>query len=103
MSGRHPLLILGGWWLLAALIVAVGWCSLPAERQAEAHPTRLPVTVLPTATTFVFSAPSPPVASTPDLLPMRATSTRLPTRTSTPQPTTTPVPPTPDRPPVQRG
>ncbi len=110
MSTRHPLLILGFWWLLAALIVAVGWCALPSERAStRATPTpTIYVFVLPTATAQPAGPAHVKATKTPqrpiilDMVPMTPT-TREPTATSTPVPTETPVPPTPDRPAVQKG
>lgn len=115
MSTRHPLLILGFWWGLAALIVLAGWCALPAERQA-AVPTPTPtlvIIVLPTATVTPTAQPAGPAHVKPtrtpqppiilnDPLPMTP-STRVPTSTPTPAPTETLVPPTPDKPAVQKG
>ncbi len=110
MTTRHPLLILGGWWLAAALIVLVGWCALPNERAATVltpTPTRA-ITVLPTATAQPAGPAHVKATKTPqrpiilDMVPMTPT-TREPTATSTLVPTETPVPPTPDKPAVQKG
>lgn len=102
MRQQHPLVILALWWLAAMLIVVAGWCALPSPQPATlATPTRLPLTVLPTQTVYVFAPASP--STTPLEALLLPTRTPGPSPTRTPMPTATPVPPTPDRPPVQRG
>lgn len=96
---------LGAYWLAFVLVVLAGWCAIPVERTLTAAPTVTPtlrVVVLPTATSAVFSAPTREVVIL-DQLPIRATSTRVPTPEPSVTPTVTPVPPTPSQRPVQRG
>ena len=94
-----------------ALLFSFAWNCAPGPRPvpAPSTATRLPMTVLPTQTAYVFApATLIPVPTLDDLLPMTAT-TRVPTSTVPPLPTWTPlpevtrVPPTPSQRPVQRG
>ena len=102
MRGRHPARVLAGCWLVFAGILVLADCLLkpaPVTFTEAPTPTRAPVTVLPTATTFVYSAPTREVVVL-DQLPLRPTSTRVPA-TLTPAPTATPtINPTP---PTQKG
>ena len=94
---------------VAVLFLAADCLMAPPPLPPAAPATRIPVTVLPTQTAYVFApATLIPVPTLDDLLPMTAT-TRVPTSTVPPLPTWTPlpevtrVPPTPSQRPVQRG
>jgi hypothetical protein len=89
--------------LLVALVFAAADCLMtPTPNPVPAPATRLPVTVLPTGTVYVFEM-VPTFTVTPREMILMTPTTRVPTVTRTPMPNATPVPPTPDRPPIQRG
>lgn len=102
MSGHHHRTLAVSL-LLVALVFALADCLMqPTPNPVPAPATRLPVTVLPTSTVYVFEA-VPTYTVTPREMILLPTRTPGPTVTFTPMPTATPVPPTPDRPPIQRG
>lgn len=102
MNGLHPLVKLAALWLVVmAVLTLVLVCTAPERRTYTEAPTRVPMTVLPTQTVYVFTTPT----IAPSLVPEPILTARDPQPTSTRVPTSTPtVVPTPNTtPPVQRG